>query len=284
MRLDEEVFEFDREDDEIESEYDTENVDAELSEQAQRQLLKEQQLIDELEADAAENPIEDDRPDEDSERKKLKRELQAEALARLEDAARTVSDFEKVVAWWDKLDANRERRERYHEVGRDEVPLEWGASPEQIIIPDPLQHVYWKQILKGEFLDAELIGMQVYEDLDEYIVACGYDVRCFGYDPYNAKEFVERWAAENGPFGIEKVIQGAKTESVPLGELKKLAEDRMLLFDEELMTYAMGNCIAMEDTNGNRKLMKKRYEQKIDAVSAMMDAYIAYKRNPEAFE
>lgn len=123
-----------------------------------------------------------------------------------------------------------------------------------------------------------------YEDLDEYIVACGYDVRCFGYDPYNAKEFVERWAAENGPFGIEKVIQGAKTESVPLGELKKLAEDRMLLFDEELMTYAMGNCIAMEDTNGNRKLMKKRYEQKIDAVSAMMDAYIAYKRNPEAFE
>lgn len=121
-------------------------------------------------------------------------------------------------------------------------------------------------------------------NMDEYIVACGYDVRCFGYDPYNAKEFVERWAAENGPFGIEKVIQGAKTESVPLGELKKLAEDRMLLFDEELMTYAMGNCIAMEDTNGNRKLMKKRYEQKIDAVSAMMDAYIAYKRNPEAFE
>lgn len=135
-------------------------------------------------------------------------------------------------------------------------------------------------VLDGTVLDP----MQVYEDLDEYIVACGYDVRCFGYDPYNAKEFVERWAAENGPFGIEKVIQGAKTESVPLGELKKLAEDRMLLFDEELMTYAMGNCIVMEDTNGNRKLMKKRYEQKIDAVSAMMDAYIAYKRNPEAFE
>lgn len=135
-------------------------------------------------------------------------------------------------------------------------------------------------VLDGTVLDP----MQVYEDLDECIVACGYDVRCFGYDPYNAKEFVERWAAENGPFGIEKVIQGAKTESVPLGELKKLAEDRMLLFDEELMTYAMGNCIAMEDTNGNRKLMKKRYEQKIDAVSAMMDAYIAYKRNPEAFE
>lgn len=135
-------------------------------------------------------------------------------------------------------------------------------------------------VLDGTVLDP----MQVYEDLDEYIVVCGYDVRCFGYDPYNAKEFVERWAAENGPFGIEKVIQGAKTESVPLGELKKLAEDRMLLFDEELMTYAMGNCIAMEDTNGNRKLMKKRYEQKIDAVSAMMDAYIAYKRNSEAFE
>ena len=113
---------------------------------------------------------------------------------------------------------------------------------------------------------------------------CGYDVRCFGYDPYNAKEFVERWAAENGPFGIEKVIQGAKTESVPLGELKKLAEDRLLIFDEELMTYAMGNCIAMEDTNGNRKLLKKRYEQKIDAVAAMMDAYIAYKHNPGAFE
>ena len=135
-------------------------------------------------------------------------------------------------------------------------------------------------ILEGTVLDM----MQVYDDLDAHIVHCGYDVRCFGYDPYNAKEFVERWAAENGPFGIEKVIQGAKTESVPLGELKKLAEDRMLLFDEELMTYAMGNCITMEDTNGNRKLLKKRYEQKIDAVAAMMDAYIAYKHNPEAFE
>jgi phage terminase large subunit-like protein len=105
-----------------------------------------------------------------------------------------------------------------------------------------------------------------------------------GYDPYNAKEFVERWAAENGPFGIEKVIQGAKTESVPLGELKKLSEERMLLFDEELMTFAMGNCITLEDTNGNRKLFKKRYEQKIDAVAAMMDAYIAWKHNREAFE
>ena len=135
-------------------------------------------------------------------------------------------------------------------------------------------------VLEGTVLDM----MEVYEDLDNHIVSCDYDVRCFGYDPYNAKEFVERWAAENGPFGIEKVIQGAKTESVPLGELKKLAEDRLLLFDEELMTFAMGNCITMEDTNGNRKLLKKRYEQKIDAVAAMMDAYIAYRHNPEAFE
>ena len=135
-------------------------------------------------------------------------------------------------------------------------------------------------VLEGTVLDM----MEVYEDLDNHIVSCDYDVRCFGYDPYNSKEFVERWAAENGPFGIEKVIQGAKTESVPLGELKKLAEDRLLLFDEELMTFAMGNCITMEDTNGNRKLLKKRYEQKIDAVAAMMDAYIAYRHNPEAFE
>lgn len=126
--------------------------------------------------------------------------------------------------------------------------------------------------------------MQVYDDLDNYITDCGYDVRCFGYDPYNAKEFVDRWASENGPFGIEKVIQGAKTESVPLGELKKLSEERMLLFDEDLMTFAMGNCITLEDTNGNRKLLKKRYEQKIDAVAAMMDAYIAYKANKDAFE
>ena len=111
-----------------------------------------------------------------------------------------------------------------------------------------------------------------------------YDVRCLGYDPYNAKEFVERWMSENGPYGIEKVIQGAKTESVPLGELKKLSEERMLIFDEDLMTFAMGNCITIEDTNGNRKLMKKRSEQKIDAVAAMMDAYIAYRHNPEAFE
>lgn len=135
-------------------------------------------------------------------------------------------------------------------------------------------------VLEGTVLNM----MDVYEDLDNHIVERGYDVRCFGYDPYNAKEFVDRWANENGLFGIEKVIQGAKTESVPLGELKKLSEERMLLFDEELMTFAMGNCIALEDTNGNRKLLKKRYEQKIDAVAAMMDAYIAYKANLEAFE
>ena len=135
-------------------------------------------------------------------------------------------------------------------------------------------------VLEGTVLNM----MDVYEDLDNHIAERGYDVRCFGYDPYNAKEFVERWANENSPFGIEKVIQGAKTESVPLGELKKLSEERMLLFDEELMTFAMGNCIALEDTNGNRKLLKKRCEQKIDAVAAMMDAYIAYKANLEAFE
>ncbi len=135
-------------------------------------------------------------------------------------------------------------------------------------------------VLDGTVLDM----VQVYEDLDNHIADSQYDVRCFGYDPYNARDFVERWAAENGPFGIEKVIQGAKTESVPLGELKKLSEERMLLFDEELMTFAMGNCITLEDTNGNRKLYKKRYEQKIDAVAAMMDAYVAYKLNRDAFE
>ena len=135
-------------------------------------------------------------------------------------------------------------------------------------------------VLEGTVLDLTL----VYEDLDDHITDKGYDVRCVGYDPYNAQQFIERWANENGPFGIEKVIQGSKTESVPLGELKKMSEDRMLLFDEELMTYAMGNCITLEDTNGNRKLLKKRYEQKIDAVAAMMDAYIAYKANREAFE
>lgn len=135
-------------------------------------------------------------------------------------------------------------------------------------------------VLEGAVLDM----MEVYENLDNHITECEYDVRCFGYDPYNAKEFVARWESENGPFGIEKVIQGVKTESVPLGELKKLSEERMLLFDEELMTFAMGNCITLEDTNGNRKLLKKRYEQKIDAVAAMMDAYVAYKLNREAFE
>lgn len=134
-------------------------------------------------------------------------------------------------------------------------------------------------------LDGTVLDMtDVYDDLDKMIVDRGYDVRCFGFDPYNAREFVERWERENGPYGIEKVIQGAKTESVPLGELKKLAEERMLLFDEELMTFTMGNCITIEDTNGNRKLLKKRYDQKIDNVSAMMDAYVAYKLNKEAFE
>ena len=135
-------------------------------------------------------------------------------------------------------------------------------------------------VMPGTVLDM----MEVYDDLDNHIMEREYDVRCFGYDPYNAREFVERWENENGPFGIEKVIQGSKTESVPLGELKKLSEERMLLFDEKLMSYAMGNCVVLEDTNGNRKLWKKRYDQKIDAVAAMMDAYIAYKLNSEAFE
>ena len=134
--------------------------------------------------------------------------------------------------------------------------------------------------MPGTILDM----MQVYEDLDNHISECEYDVRCLGFDPFNAREFVERWERENGPFGIEKVIQGSKTESVPLGELKKLAEERLLLFDEELMTFAMGNCITIEDTNGNRKLLKKRYDQKIDAVAAMMDAFVAFKLNREAFE
>lgn len=135
-------------------------------------------------------------------------------------------------------------------------------------------------VLEGTILDM----MEVYDDLDQYIVDCEYDVRCFGFDPYNAREFVERWERENGPFGIEKVIQGAKTESVPLGELKNLSEQRMLLFDEDLMSYAMGNCITLEDTNGNRKLLKKRYEAKIDPVAALLDAFVAWKLNKEAFE
>lgn len=135
-------------------------------------------------------------------------------------------------------------------------------------------------VMEGTVLDMD----EVYEDLDKHIIDQDYDVRCFGYDPYNAKGFVKRWESENGPFGIEKVIQGAKTESVPLGELKKLASERMLLFDEKLMEFAMGNCITLEDTNGNRKLLKKRYDQKIDNVAAMMDAFIAYKLNKDAFE
>ena len=135
-------------------------------------------------------------------------------------------------------------------------------------------------ILEGTILNM----MDVYDDLDSHIEQNEYDIRCVGYDPYNAKAFIERWVTENGPFGIEKVIQGVKTESVPLGELKKLSEERMLLFDEELMSFTMGNCITLEDTNGNRKLFKKRHEQKIDAVAAMMDAYVAYQRNIEAFE
>lgn len=135
-------------------------------------------------------------------------------------------------------------------------------------------------VMDGSILDL----MDVYDDLDEYIAKANYDVRCFGYDPYNAKSFVERWSTENGPFGLEKVIQGVKTESVPLGELKNLSEARMLLFDEALMTFAMGNCITLEDTNGNRKLYKKRREQKIDNVAAMMDAFVAYKNNKDAFE
>lgn len=136
------------------------------------------------------------------------------------------------------------------------------------------------QVFDGTVLDM----IQVYDDLDAYILQSEYDVRAFGYDPYNAKEFVERWAQENGPFGIEKVIQGARTESVPLGELKKLSEQRKLLFDEALMEFAMGNCVTLEDTNGNRKLYKQRHDKKIDAVAALMDAYVAWKLNRDAFE
>ncbi len=135
-------------------------------------------------------------------------------------------------------------------------------------------------VLEGTILDIQ----DVYDDLDRHIQETEYDIRCFGFDPYNAKEFVDRWTSENGPFGVVKVIQGAKTESVPLTELKNLAEERMLIFDEDLMSYTMGNCIIIEDTNGNKKLLKKRYEQKIDNVAAMMDAFVAYKENKEAFE
>lgn len=135
-------------------------------------------------------------------------------------------------------------------------------------------------ILEGTVLDM----MEVYDDLENHIEENRYDVRSFGYDPYNAKEFVNRWETENGPYAIEKVIQGARTESVPLGELKKMSESRLLIFDEALMTFAMGNCITLEDTNGNRKLLKKRYEEKIDNVAALLDAYVAYKLHKEAFE
>lgn len=135
-------------------------------------------------------------------------------------------------------------------------------------------------IMPGSILDMD----EVYEDLDQHIISCEYDVRCFGYDPYNAKEFVERWCQENGPYGVEKVPQGVKTESVPLGEIKALSEDGLLLFDEELMSFTMGNCIVLEDTNGNRKLFKMRRSEKIDNVAALMDAYIAYKANKDEFD
>lgn len=154
-------------------------------------------------------------------------------------------------------------------------------------LPPALRQQYQKfededslRVMEGIVLDMQ----EVYDELDQWIERKEYDVMCVGYDRYNADGFMDRWAKENGPFGIEKVIQGAKTESVPLGELKKMAEDRILLFDEELMKFTMGNCIVLEDTNGNRKLYKKRYEEKIDAVSALMDAYVAYKINQEAFE
>ena len=135
-------------------------------------------------------------------------------------------------------------------------------------------------VMEGIVLDMQ----QVYEELDHFITENQYDVRAFGYDPYNAKEFVDRWASENGPFGIEKVIQGSRTESVPLGEIKKLAGERLLLFDQKIVQFTMGNCITIQDTNGNRKLQKRRHDEKIDAVAALMDAYIAYKHNKEAFE
>lgn len=152
----------------------------------------------------------------------------------------------------------------------------------------PATRIKYEDFMKeGSLMVFDCVALdmdQVYEDLDEFIISKEYDVRAFGYDPYNAKEFVGRWANENGPYGIEKVIQGVKTETVPLGELKKLAENRLLLFDEELMTFCMGNAITLEDTNGNRKLYKKRHEDKIDSVAALMDAYIAYKANKESFE
>lgn len=154
-------------------------------------------------------------------------------------------------------------------------------------LPSAMRQKYDEFIKEGSLIvfDGVILNMMdVYEDLDKHITQYEYDVRSFGFDPYNAREFVERWEQENGPYGIEKVIQGAKTESVPLGELKKLAEERMLLFDEEIMVFTMGNCITVEDTNGNRKLLKMRNDQKIDNVAAMMDAFVAYKLNSEEFE
>jgi phage terminase large subunit-like protein len=154
-------------------------------------------------------------------------------------------------------------------------------------LPSAMRAKYEEFIEEGSLIvmDGSILDMMaVYDDVDNYIQESNYDIRSFGYDPYNAKEFVERWEQENGPTGITKVIQGAKTESVPLGELKTLTEDRKILFDEELMSFCMGNCITMEDTNGNRKLLKRRREQKIDNVSAMMDAYVAWKANRDQFE
>ena len=154
-------------------------------------------------------------------------------------------------------------------------------------LPGAMRQKYDEFIQEGSLyiMDGTVLDMdRVYDDLNDHIIANEYDVRAFGYDPYNAKAFVQRWEAENGPFGIEKVIQGARTESVPLGELKKLSEARLLKFDQALMSFAIGNAITLEDTNGNRKLYKRRHEEKIDNVAAMMDAYIAYKHNKEAFE
>ena len=154
-------------------------------------------------------------------------------------------------------------------------------------LPGAMRIKYDQFLEEGSLMVLEctvLDMMDVYDDLDKFIIDCQYDVRCFGFDPYNAKEFVTRWQSENGEYGINKVIQGVKTESVPLGELKTLSEERMLIFDQELMSFAMGNAITLEDTNGNRKLLKKRYDQKIDSVSALMDAWISYKLNKDSFE
>lgn len=161
------------------------------------------------------------------------------------------------------------------------------SSRTMMQLPGAMRNKYEEFIEEGSLhvLDGTILDMmEVYDDIDAHIVENEYDVRAFGFDPYNAKEFVERYEQENGPYGIEKVIQGARTESVPLGELKKLSEDRMLLFDEELMSFAMGNSVTLEDTNGNRKLLKKRQDAKIDNVAALMDAWVAYKRNKDAFE